>query len=81
MTGTTPPSGTRTCDLGDINDRRVFAFVEAQTRLDAAIAARTVAITDAATADRAMREAFDNLTPAEQARVNAAYSSWEARRV
>ncbi len=59
------------------DDRRVFAFVEAQARLATAATAQAAANTEAVAAENAMHDAFDALTPDEQARVNAAYANEE----
>lgn len=57
----------------EIDDRRVFRFIEAQSRLDRAVAAKTAADEEHLAAVDAMQDTFANLSLVEQQLVNDAY--------
>ena len=56
------------------SDRAMFAFVEAQSRLDYARRAKHAADAEDRAANVGLIDAFANLTEAQQRRVNAAYA-------
>ncbi len=53
-----------------MSDREVFAFQDAQTRLEMARSAEVAARRAAIDADNAFQDAWDNLTPDERVRVS-----------